>query len=101
MRLFKSVLSGETALPSAQDMRAETAKERDESLKAERHYHKMGSDQWQYSRELASMSGADPTPKEVEELYDAVHHRRKRCLQSYKSDRYAMGEDGKYKMVIL
>ena len=53
-----------------------------------RHYHRMGTLQWSYNKDIANLGKAPPIPTCVENLYKSVHERRSKYLMYYKKDQF-------------
>jgi len=99
IRYFVKLITGQIMCPSKTEMYADTAKEKEwkvNDLKMpEKYFHKMGTLQWQYNKEIAALGNLIPIPNAVENLYNAVHERRKTNLPDYKKDSYCLvGEEG-------
>ena len=94
VRLFVKVLLGGVELPSKQEMLEDLRREEDwrknELKMPEKYFHKMGTLQWIYNKELAELGGLTPINNAVENLYNAVHERRRRVLPYYKNDRFTL-----------
>ena len=71
-----------------QDMKQEEEWRRTELGLPDKYFHKMGTLQWRYNKEIAALGEIEPIPDAVENLYKAVHERRRYHLPSYKKDSY-------------
>ena len=104
VQFFVKSLTGEQPLPNREVMLEDTKLEL--SSKAAkgiplRHFHKMGTSQWDYNRSLCKLANLEPLPLAVENLYNAVHERRRHHLTSYKKDVYRLSQSGEaYERVI-
>jgi len=100
VRYFIKTLLREAKLPSAAEMERDTQEEaryRREVLgMPDKYFHKMGTLQWDYNRELARLGGLKPLPDATENLYMAVHQRRQADLVAYKKDTWMMDADGSF-----
>jgi len=100
VRFFIRTLKGEVNLPSATEMLSDTTEEeewrRTELKMPDKHFHKMGVLQWKYNKEIAAMGGLTPICDSVENLYNAVHERRRKYLPYYKNDTYQMDNSDGY-----
>jgi len=100
VRYFIKTLLGEAKLPSPAEMERDTQEEaqyRREVLgMPDKYFHKMGTLQWDYNRELARLGELKPLPEATENLYMAVHKRRQTDLVDYKKDTWMMGADGSF-----
>ena len=99
IRYFVKTISGQVDLPSKEEMLESLRKEeewkRDELKLPEKYFHKMGTLQWKYNKEMAALGKLEPICDGVENLYNAVHERRRQCLPFYKKDRYFLvGQEG-------
>ena len=66
-----------------------------------RHFHKMGTTQWDYNRSLCKLANLNPLRMAVETLYNDVHERRRHHLTSYKKDIYELlTNSDEYKRVV-
>ena len=94
VRLFVKVLLGGAQLPGKQEMLEDLRREEDwrrnELNMPEKYFHKMGTLQWLYNKEIAELGGLTPINNAVENLYNAVHERRRRVLPYYKNDRFSL-----------
>lgn len=101
IRYFVKTLTGEVALPSKQDMMTDLRQDeewrRTELKLPEKHFHKMGTLQWRYNKEIAALGKLEPICNGVENLYNAVHERRRYCLPFYKNDKYSLVGSDDYK----
>jgi len=100
VRYFVKTLLGDVKLPSPAEMEADTQEEiryrRDVLGMPDKYFHKMGTLQWDYNRELARLGGLKPLPDATENLYMAVHQRRQADLVAYKKDTWMMDADGNF-----
>jgi len=100
VRYFIRTLLGDAKLPSPAEMERDTQEEiryRREVLgMPDKYFHKMGTLQWDYNRELAQLGGFKPLPDAIENLYMSVHKRRQADLVSYKKDTWIMDSDGSF-----
>eukprot|EP00092_Neocalanus_flemingeri_P007944 GFUD01008571.1.p1 GENE.GFUD01008571.1~~GFUD01008571.1.p1 ORF type:complete len:438 (-),score=120.28 GFUD01008571.1:45-1358(-) len=99
IRYFVKLLTGQAKLPTKAEMCEETRREMEWKMNncnmPEKYFHKMGALQWDYNREIAQLGNLKPIPMGVENLYNAVHERRKTNLPDYKKDSYSLvGEEG-------
>jgi len=99
VRYFVKLITGQAKLPSKAEMHEDIKKEmewkKNKLEMAEKHFHKMGTLQWIYNKELAELGDLKPISNGVENLYNAVHERRKTHLPDYKKDSYSLvGEEG-------
>jgi len=99
IRYFVKLLTGEVKQPSKDEMYADTEREmewkKNNLEMPEKYFHKMGALQWKYNKEIAELGSLKPISNGVENLYNAVHERRKTNLPDYKRDSYSMvGEEG-------
>jgi len=98
VRYFVKTLVGEARLPSSVDMekdRQEEIRYRREALgMPDKYFHKMGTLQWDYNREMARLGGLEPLPDATENLYMAVHERRQADLVTYKKDTWKLDAVG-------
>lgn len=94
IRYFLKTLCGEVTLPSRQQMEDDTKAEAEYRNRVlgmpSKYFHKMGTLQWEYNRELARLGGFNPLPTIVEDLYMAVHKRRQQDLPGYKKNCYTL-----------
>ena len=96
---FLATLAGDLELPSAIEMREDTLREEERQRsqgKAKRHFHKLGSDQWDYIKFLEKMVGVEGVPKSVEVLYENVMDIRKLDLMNFKAYSVKERKDGMY-----
>jgi len=98
IRYFVKLLTGQVQLPTKAEMCEETKQEMEWKKNnlgmPEKHFHKMGALQWKYNKEIAELGGLKPISNGVENLYNAVHERRKTNLPDYKKDSYSLvGEE--------
>jgi len=104
VRFFVKYLAGDLTLPSPEAMLEDSEEEKSRKLDqgiASRHFHKMGSTQWDYNRSLCKQADLNPLRKAVETLYNDVHERRRHNLTSYKKDVYELLTDkDEYKRVV-
>jgi len=74
---------GDAKLPSPAEMEADTQEEaryRREVLgMPDKYFHKMGTLQWDYNRELARLGNLEPLPDATENLYMAVRTEDEKC----------------------
>ena len=93
-RFFVKILLGGAKLPGKQEMLEDLRREEDwrknELKMPEKYFHKMGTLQWIYNKEIAELGGLTPINNAVENLYNAVHERRRHCLPYYKQDRFSL-----------
>ena len=105
VRFFVKFLLEEVTLPGREEMLQDLRREerwREEELKMpKKYFHKMGTLQWVYNRELAQLGGLTPINKTVENLYNAVHERRRLCLPHYKRDKFSLTGDQSFTGVIF
>jgi len=99
IRYFVKLLTGEVKQPSKDEMYADTEREmewkKNNLEMPEKYFHKMGALQWKYNKEIAELGSLKPISNGVENLYNAVHERRKTNLPDYKRDSYSLvGEEG-------
>ena len=99
IRYFVKLLTGQVQLPTKAEMCEEIKQEMEWKKNnlgmPEKHFHKMGALQWKYNKEIAELGGLKPISNGVENLYNAVHERRKTNLPDYKKDSYSLvGEEG-------
>ena len=91
------ILMEEVKLPRRQEMLEELREEerwrKEELGMPEKYFHKMGTLQWIYNREIAELGGLTPINNTVEDLYNAVHERRRHCLPYYKKDQFKLTEN--------
>ena len=98
VQFFVKALTGERPLPSPEAMLEDTRRELSSKLDRDipmRHFHKMGNSQWDYNRSLCKLANLTPIPLKVENLYNAVHERRRHHLTTYKKDIYRLSENAK------
>ena len=98
-RFFMKTLSGQVKLPSQEmmmkDLRDEEEWKRSELKMPAKHFHKMGVLQWKYNKDIAALGQLEPISDAVENLYNAVHQRRRQVLPYYKNDTYQLeGSEG-------
>ena len=90
--IINRTLMSKVSLPSKEDMIKDTQEEaewRKTELKMpDKHFHKMGVLQWKYNKEIAALGNLEPISDSVENLYNAVHERRRKYLPYYKNDSY-------------
>lgn len=101
VQLFIKSLAGDVELPSREAMLEDTQEEmaaKKRAGAAAKHFHKMGSSQWDYNRSLCKLAQLREVPLCVEMLYNDVHERRKHNLTTYKKDAYALKGDT-YKVI--
>ena len=60
---------------------------------AERHFHKMGSSQWDYNRALCQLANLKEIPRVVETLYTDLWAHRRQNLTTYKQDSFEIHGD--------
>jgi len=105
VRYFVKTLLGDVKLPSPAEMEADTQEEvryRREVLgMPNKHFHKMGPLQvvivkWDYARELARLGGLKPLPDATQNIYMAVHQRKREDLVAYKKDTWMVDADGNF-----
>ena len=99
IRYFVKTISGQIALPSKAEMLDSLQKEeewrREELGLPDKYFHKMGTLQWRYNKEMAALGDLEPICDGVENLYNAVHERRRQGLPFYKKDKYSLvGKEG-------
>jgi len=99
IRYFVKLLTGQAKQPTKDEMYADTQREMEWKKNnldmPEKYFHKMGALQWKYNKEIAELGNLEPIPNGVENLYNAVHERRKTNLPDYKKDSYCLiGSDG-------
>jgi len=99
IRYFVKMLTGQVKKPSKTEMYADTQKEmewkRNNLEMPEKYFHKMGTLQWKYNKEMAELGDLEPISNGIENLYNAVHERRKTNLPDYKKDSYCLeGKEG-------
>jgi len=99
IRYFVKLITGQVKLPTRAEMLADSEQEmewkKNNLQMPEKYFHKMGALQWKYNKEMAELGGLKPIPQGVENLYNAVHERRKSNLPDYKKDSYSLeGEKG-------
>ena len=102
IQLFVKSLTGEFELPSQEVMFQDTIKEKkakESAGIAERHFHKMGSSQWDYNRSLCKLANLEEIPLAVEKLYNDVWATRRLNLTSYKRDSYQLCGDSYQRIV--
>ncbi|KAK3868389.1 hypothetical protein Pcinc_026215 [Petrolisthes cinctipes] len=90
VRFFLKMLL-EVTLPSKQNMDEITERNLNEQCSAGmavRHFHRLGSQQWQYNDDLANLSGLPYLPRAIMNLYEAVSAHRRREVMFYKQSRY-------------
>ena len=87
-------ISGQIELPSKEEMLESLRKEeewrREELGLPDKYFHKMGTLQWKYNKEMAALGNLEPVCDAVENLYNAVHERRRKCLPFYKKDKFSL-----------
>ncbi|XP_026876750.2 flavin-containing monooxygenase FMO GS-OX-like 4 [Electrophorus electricus] len=88
-----AVLEGTVQLPSRKMM--EEAAERERQMKVqkgvqEKHLLQMGSDQWEYYLDLATIAGISPPNPVVESLYEEVGRQRRMNPQAYRQINYKL-----------
>lgn len=96
VQLFVKSLTGDLELPSREAMLEDTREEMEAKRRAgvaEKHFHKMGSSQWDYNRSLCKLAQLREIPLCVEKLYNDVHERRRHHLSTYKKDAYLLKGD--------
>ena len=94
IRYFVKLITGQLEMPSRQEM-LKDLKEEEEWRKNElkmpaKYFHKMGTLQWKYNKEMAALGNLEPVCDAVENLYNAVHERRRKCLPFYKKDKFSL-----------
>ena len=99
IRYFVKIITGQLQALSAENMLADLHKDeewrRNELKMPEKYLHKMGTIQWKYNKEMAELGDLEPICDAVENLYNAVHGRRRYCLPYYKNDSYKLvGKSG-------
>jgi hypothetical protein len=95
-QLYTNFMAGIVKLPEKlvmQEAFEEGLKEHIDSGRALRHYHRMGTLQWDYNRDIANLGKAPEIHRCVENLYNSVHERRTKYLMYYKNDRYTQSMD--------
>ncbi|KAK1800483.1 hypothetical protein P4O66_005702 [Electrophorus voltai] len=88
-----AVLEGTVQLPSRKMM--EEAAEHERQMKVqkgvqEKHLLQMGSDQWEYYLDLATIAGISPPNPVVESLYEEVGRQRRMNPQAYRQINYKL-----------
>ena len=105
VRFFVKTLTGEVKLPSKEEMLEDLRREEDwrknELKMPEKYFHKMGTLQWIYNKEIAQLGGLTPINQTVENLYNAVHERRRLCLPYYKKDKFSLTGSQGYSGVVF
>ena len=90
-QLYSNFMAGIVQLPERSIMKEEFEmglKKHIEEGRPLRHYHRMGTLQWSYNKDIASLGKAPPIPMCVENLYNSVHERRSKYLMYYKKDQF-------------
>lgn len=98
IRYFVKLITGQVKLPTKAEMYADSEQEmewkKNNLQMPEKYFHKMGALQWKYNKEIAELGEIKPISNGVENLYNAVHERRKTNLPDYKKDSYSLvGEE--------
>jgi len=98
IRYFVKLITGQVKLPTKAEMYADSEQEmewkKNNLQMPEKYFHKMGALQWKYNKEIAELGDLKPISNGVENLYNAVHERRKTNLPDYKKDSYSLvGEE--------
>ena len=91
VQFLLSVWLGTTKLPSKQEMDRESEERFQRLLKlglSKRKVHYLGSDQWDYANELASIGGFTPYDPVIEDLYEENGEERLRDLVHYREVNY-------------
>ena len=87
VQFFVKSLTGEMLLPAKEAMLEESEQEKTSKLDRGiplRHFHKMGTTQWDYNRSLCKLRMA------VEMPYHDMHERRRHHLSGYKIYRISL-----------
>ena len=103
-QFYTNFMAGIVKLPDnlvMQEAFVQGLKEHIDYGRALRHYHRMGSLQWDYNRDIANLGKAPEIPQCVENLYNSVHERRTKYLMYYKNDRYTKSSDKEYSEYII
>lgn len=96
VQLFVKSICGEWTVPSKEDMNQDTIEEMKTKSNlgiAERHFHKMGSSQWDYNRALCQLANLKEIPRVVETLYTDLWAHRRQNLTTYKQDSFEIHGD--------
>ncbi|XP_063231831.1 uncharacterized protein LOC134536150 isoform X2 [Bacillus rossius redtenbacheri] len=98
---FLKTLEKSVALPSKEDMRADTERElRDRLARGipTRHFHRLGDGQWAYLEQLARWAGCPPLPPVVRKIYEKTGELRRGNLLCYKEHKFAITGDDSYEV---
>ncbi len=88
VRFFLASLDGSMVLPTKQEMDEDVQRDFEWRLSQgfpRRHAHHMGPLQWAYNDDLAVLAKFQRIPRNVQKLYDYIHHVRSVDITGYKN----------------
>ena len=92
-RAIVAVLSGNTSLPSREDMDKDIAKDLEKKVAIgwpERHAHKLADQQFQYNDDMADFAGCEHINPVVQSLYEHRHRQARFHLAEFKNEEFCL-----------